>query len=139
MKTMAIVVRDASYDKILTPLVFAYLASETDGVQVDILFVNWAAQVLTEKGAAELVIEGRHAGKDAWLKDQVAAAGLPSDVMQILRALKATGLVNLYVCSLAARIFGVDDGNIIPEADGIVGASWFLNEKLALADHCQYF
>lgn len=137
MKSMAIIVRDDSYDKILTPLAFAYLQA-AEGVQVDMLFVNWAVRALTAEGAAALRIDGRHAGDEAMVRERVAKAGLPPDVHDILRALKENG-VRFYACSLAASIFGVDAGNLLPEADGIVGASWFLNEKAATADHTQYF
>lgn len=47
--------------------------------------------------------------------------------------------MNFYACSLAGAIFGVDDKNLVSEAEGIVGASWFLNEKAAKAEHYQYF
>ncbi len=138
MKSMAIVIREDAYDKLLTPLVFAYLAS-AEQTQVDMLFVNWAVKALTAEGAAGLRMDGRHAADEQRVRDAVAKAGLPNDVYEILKALKATGCVNLYACSLAGAIFGVDEGNLIPEAEGIVGASWFLNEKAAKADHCQYF
>lgn len=130
MQSMAIVVRDDAYDKILTPLAFAYLAA-AEGTQVDMLFVNWAVRALTADGA--------HREQDAWVRAQVATAGLPPDIYDILKALKDTGNVELYACSLAAAIFGVDDSNLIPEASGITGAYWFLNEKAAKADHYQYF
>lgn len=139
MKTMAMVIRDDSYDKLLTPLVFAYLAAGAEDVKVDMLFVNWAAKAMTEEGAKSLVVDGRHADQDKWLREEVAKAGLPNDINQILKALHETGNVNMYVCSMAAAIFGVDQENIISEAKGIVGAYWFLNEKMAKADHCQYF
>ncbi len=138
MKSMAIVIREDAYDKLLTPLVFAYLAS-AEQTQVDMLFVNWAVKALTEEGAAGLRMDGRHAADEQRVREAVAQAGLPNDVYEILKALKATGCVNMYACSLAGAIFGVDEGNLIPEAEGIVGASWFLNEKAAKADHCQYF
>lgn len=138
MKSMAIVVRDDAYDKILTPLAFAYLAA-AEGTKVDMLFVNWAVKALTEEGAASLKVDGRHAGQDEWVRAQVAKAGLPSGIYDVLKALKSTGNVNFYACSLAGAIFGVDDKNLIPEAEGIVGASWFLNEKAAKAEHYQYF
>lgn len=138
MKSMAIVIREDAYDKLLTPLVFAYLAS-AEQTQVDMLFVNWAVKALTVDGAADLRMDGRHAADEPRVREAVAKAGLPNDVYEILKALKATGCVNMYACSLAGAIFGVDEGNLIPEAEGIVGASWFLNEKAAKADHCQYF
>lgn len=138
MKSLAIVVRDDAYDKILTPLAFAYLAS-AEGTQVDMLFVNWAVKALTEAGANDLKVEGRHAAEDQYVREQVAKAGLPPKIYDIIKALKATGNVNFYACSLAATIFGVDQANLIPEAEGIVGASWFLNDKAAKAEHYQYF
>lgn len=138
MKTLAIVVRDDAYDKILTPLAFAYLAA-AEGTQVDMLFVNWAVKALTVDGAAALRIDGRHAAEEARVREGVARAGLPSDIYEVIKALKATGCVNLYACSLAAAIFGVDEHNLIPEAEGIVGAAWFLNDKAARAEHAQYF
>lgn len=138
MKSLAIVVRDDGYDKLLTPLAFAYLQG-AEGTQVDMLFVNWAVRALTEEGARDQRVQGEHADQDAWVRQQVAKAGLPADLREVIQALKATGSVNFYACSLAASIFGVSDENLIPEASGIVGASWFLNEKAAKADHCQYF
>lgn len=138
MNKMTIVVRDDSYDKMLTPLAFAYLTA-SEGVQVDMLFVNWAVRALTEEGAREIQVEGRHAEDDAWVRERVAAAGLPNDINELLKALKETESVNFYACSLAANVFGVEEKDLIPEASGIVGAAWFINDKAAKADHCQYF
>ena len=135
---MAIIIRDDSYDKLLTPLAFAYLEA-SEGTQVDMPFVNWSVLALTEKGAGGIRINGPHADQEAWVRSQTEAAGMPSDIYEILKALKGTGTVNLYACSLASKIFGVDDKNMIPEAEEIIGASWFLHEKALKADHYQYF
>lgn len=138
MKSLAIVVRDDAYDKILTPLAFAYLTA-SEGTQVDMLFVNWAVKALTAEGAANLHIDGRHADDESKVRAGVAKAGLPTEIYDVIKALKSTGNVNFYACSLAAAIFGVDETNLIPEAEGIVGAAWFLNDKAAKAEHYQYF
>jgi peroxiredoxin family protein len=134
MQRLAIIVRDDAYDRVLTPLAFAYGAAAS-GVETDFLFVSWAVRLLTVDGAPA---PATHPGEDAWLQTQVAKAGLPPKIRDILSALKATGKVRFYACSLATQIFDVDPKKLIPEAEGIVGSTWFLEEK-ATGAHTQYF
>ena len=138
MKSMAIIIRDDAYDKILTPFAFSYLQA-SEGCQVDILFVNWAVRALTEEGAKAIRVQGEHAAEDQWVRERVAKAGLPNDIYELIKAMKDTDMVNFYACSLASAIFEVNEDNLIPEATGIIGASWFLNEKAHKAEHVQYF
>lgn len=138
MKRLAIVVRDDAYDRLYTPLTFAYVAA-SKGIAVDILFVLWAVRVLTEKGAKAVKIDSRHAAEEEWFKDRVRRDGDPLDIYDFIKLVKKTGNAWFYGCRLAAATFDVDESQLIPEADGIVDSLWFLEEKAITADHCQYF
>jgi peroxiredoxin family protein len=138
LKRLAIIVRDDAYDRLYTPLTFAYVAA-SKGAQVDILFVLWAVRLLTEQGANSVTIDPQHAADDAWFKERLRRDGDPIAILGFLKMLKQTGNVRCYGCKLAAATFDVEQSQLIGEADGIVDAYWFLTEKSMKADHCQYF
>jgi len=131
------IVRDDAYDRVLTPLVFAYVAACSD-VTVDMLFVNWGVHVVMQGEADLLPMSAGHGADHQMLLDRVGHTGLPPAVPDIIRELKATGNVNIYVCSMAAHLFGATPENLLPEVDGIVGATWFLTDVAQRADqvHC---
>jgi len=138
MKRTAIVVRDDGYDRLYTPFTFAYLAAR-QGVEVDMLFTLWAVRVLTEAGAKAARTHRQNPEDEAAFREMLRRIEFPQDLRELIRMVKQTGTVRLYACQAAARTFGVHDGNLLPEAEGIVDPLWFLNEKAVPADHCQYF
>jgi peroxiredoxin family protein len=138
MKKLAMVVRDDGYDRLYTPLTFAYVAAR-EGVEVDILFVLWAVKVLTDGGARSLTMAPPHSSELDWFRERLKRDGDPQGIDEFIQLLKSTGKVRFYGCRLAAATFEVQESQLIPEADGIVDALWFLREKAMKADHCQYF
>lgn len=133
MGSLAVVIRDDAYDKVLTPLAFAYLGTAVYD-EVDLLFVSWSARLMTEMGLREAKVSADHAGTDVAVKEGVRSAGLPDDLYEIIKAMKASGKVNFYLCSLAGQVFKVTKEEAIPELNDVVGATWFLTEKAGKAE-----
>jgi peroxiredoxin family protein len=138
LKRLAIVVRDDAYDRLLTPLTFAFEMGRR-GVQVEMLFVLWAARVLTHEGVREVRMDPRYAHREAWLRERLERDGDPLEIYDFLKGLKQLGTVKLHVCRLAAMTFDVGHADLLAEADSIMDPAVFLQEVARRADHCQYF
>jgi peroxiredoxin family protein len=106
LKRMAIVIRDDAFDRLYTPLTFAYVAAR-DGVRVDILFVLWAVKVLTAEGAQSVTIDPQHADDEQWFKERLRHDGDPPTIADFVTQLKQAGDLHFYGCRLAAATFGV--------------------------------
>jgi peroxiredoxin family protein len=138
IRRLAIIVRDDAFDRLLTPLTFAWEMGRR-GVEVDILFVLWAVRVLTPEGAREVKMDPRYAHREQWLRERLSRDGDPLDIHEFLKLVQATGHARLHACRLAAATFDVAAGDLVPEANGIIDPVEFLNRIALRADHCQYF
>ncbi len=138
LSKLAIIIREDAYDRVLTPLTFAYTQAMA-GVEVDLLFTLWSVRLLTPEGLARVKMSPGHAHEEKWLKERLERDGDPLEIADFLKLVKSTGKVRLYGCQLAAMSFDVTPERLVPEADGIIDPGRFLNEMALQADHCQYF
>lgn len=138
LERLAIVVRDDAFDRLLTPLAFAYEMGNR-GIEVDLLFVLWASRVLTREGVQQVDIDARYADRKAWLMGRLAHFNEPQDIHGFIQAAHSTGHVRFHACKLAAATFQVREQDLLPEAQGIINPAEFLSDIAMRADHCQYF
>jgi len=138
LKRLAIIIRDDAFDRLLTPLTFAWEMGR-QGVQVDVLFVLWAVKALTPEGADSLRMDPQYADRESWLRQRLERDGDPLNIQDFYKLLKSTGHVRLHACRLAAMTFDVAVEDLLPEAEGITDPGVFLKEIAMQADHCQYF
>lgn len=138
IRRLAIVIRDDAFDRLLTPLTFAWEMARK-GVEVDILFVLWSVRLLTRDGVRECRMDPRYAHREDWLKQRLQRDGDPLEIHDFFKLLASTGHVRLHGCRLAAMTFDVAEDDLLPEAEGIIDPGVFLQEIAARADHCQYF
>lgn len=135
---LAIVVREDAFDRVLTPLTFAFLEARK-GVEVDMLFTLWSVRLLTKHGLDSVAMSPGHASQEKWLRERLERDGDPTNLHDYLAGVTQTGNVRIYGCKFAAMTFDVAESDLVAEAAGIVDPGWFLREKCLHADHCQYF
>ena len=120
------------------PLSFAYDFARK-GYSVDILFLDMALLALTQEGLKSLTVEGRHANKKPWLRQQLEAADAPPDVYEFLKIIKQSGQVRLKGCRDSAQILNVKSEELIPESEGLIDSTTFIENAIKEGVHCMYF
>jgi peroxiredoxin family protein len=126
---LALIVKSDSYEDILLALSFAGIGASAD-LQVVMFFTNRAARRL-RRGGFDDVEQTDPVG--AQFIDGAQALGF-GELGSMLRDVKATGRVRVYLCSRGARIWDIDADSMLPEVDSIMGTATFLLEEARRAD-----
>lgn len=121
---LALIVKGDGYEDLLLALSFAGIAASA-GQHVVMFFTNRAARRL-KRGGFEDIAQTDAIGS-AFIE---GAEGLGfRDLHQMLRDVKATGRVRVFLCSRGARIWDIDAENMAPEVDAVMGTATFLLEE----------
>jgi len=135
--TYAFIVKDGHFESLLYAFNFASIAAVSNK-KVRILFVGWAASKLI-KGNLE-IIDIPTSILD--LKDNFVSQLKKHkcyDLKELLGVVKEAGDVKVYVCTLAASIWGVTRENMITEVDDIIGSPNFLLQEAKNAEQILTF
>jgi len=135
--TYAFIIKDGHFESLLYAFNIASIAAVSNK-KVRILFVGWAASKLI-KGNLEVIdvpssLQNRKDDFIEQLKKHKC-----HDLKELLEVLKLAGDVKIYICTLAAGIWGVTRENMIPEVDDIIGSPNFLLQEAKDAEQILTF
>jgi len=123
-KKLAMIVESGTLDKLYCAFILASTAVAMD-IEAHLYFTFFGLTML-RKGAMEkagLPATYKHLEED--LKKKLALMKYPTPY-EMLKRLKASGLIKIYACSPTMEMFGIKKEDLIPEIDEIAGAATFL-------------
>ena len=121
---MAIILKSDTFEDLLLALSFAGIAAASD-IRVAMFFTNRAARLLKAQGLKDLVPVD-----DVGREFRAGAEELGfRDLAAMLREIKGTDKVRVFLCSRGARVWDIDAGNMAAEVDSITGTATFLLEE----------
>ena len=124
---MALVVKGDSFEDMLLALSWAGIGADSE-MDVSLFFTNRAARRMHRDGFDDIAQAAPTDEVGALFIDRAEQMGF-TDLRALLRQVKETGRVRLYVCSRGARIFDLRPATMLPEVDSVLGtASFLLNE-----------
>ena len=122
---LALIVKSDTFEDLLLALSFAGIAASA-GTAVTMFFTNRAARRLKTDGFSD--VEQAADGVGAAFITGAQALGF-TDLLAMLREVKASGLVRVFLCSRGARIWDIDADSMLPEVDSVMGTATFLLEE----------
>jgi peroxiredoxin family protein len=124
-KKLALIIHSGTLDRLYSALILSSTAASMD-IEAHLYFTFWGLTML-KKGAfekAELPATYKH--MEEHVKKKLKEMKYPTPY-ELLKRMKASGLVKIYACSPTMEMFGIKKGDLIPEVDEIAGAAAFLD------------
>jgi peroxiredoxin family protein len=121
---MALIVKSDTYEDLLLAISFAGIAASAD-LETVMFFTNRAARRLRVDGWDDLAPTDPIGVQ---FREGAETLGF-TDLRAMLRGLKETGHVRIFLCSRGARIWDIDATSMLPEVDSIMGTATFLLEQ----------
>lgn len=135
--TYAFIIKDGHFESLLYAFNFASIAAVSDK-KVRILFVGWAAGKLIKGNLEVIDIPSSIRDQKSAFIEQLKKHKC-YDLQELLEVVKSAGDVKIYICTLAASIWGVTRENMIPAVDDIIGSPNFLLQEARDAEQILTF
>ncbi len=123
-KKLAIIVHSGTLDKLYCAFILGSTATAMD-MEAHLYFTFWGLNML-KKGAMEKAgLPAIYKHMEEPLKKKLKEMNYPTPY-DMLKRMKATGLLKIYACTPTMEMFGVKKEELIPEVDTLAGAATFL-------------
>jgi len=124
-KRLAIIAHGGTLDRLYPVFILASAAAAMD-METHVYFTFWGLTML-RKGAMEKAgLPTMYKHLEEQLKKKLEEMKYPTPY-EMLKRLKATGMLKIYACSPTMEMFGMKKEDLIPEVDEIAGAAAFLD------------
>ncbi len=124
-KKLAVIVHSGTSDRLYCAFILGSTATAMD-METHFYFTFWGLNMLVKGGLEKAGLPATYKHMEEQFKNKLKEMKYPT-LHDLLRRMKASGLLKIYACSPSMEMFGVKKENLIPEVDQIAGAAAFLD------------
>ncbi len=124
-KKLAIIVHSGTLDRIYCAFILGSTATAMD-METHLYFTFWGLNMLVKGGLEKAGLPATYKHMEEQLKKKLGEMKYPKP-REMLKRMKASGLLKIYACSPTMEMFGIKKEDLIPEVDKIAGAAAFLD------------
>jgi len=137
MKSLAVIVSRGSTNNLIQVLTLLMAAVHSE-FKARVFFRDESLFRLTHEGIKRLEFSDGYHAREQELLQRLKKHDL-DDLQKLVRQIKESGDVKLYVCSSSLALNGLKQEDLIPEVDEVRGLTAFLLEDIATADQVLTF
>ena len=124
-KKIALIIHSGTLDKLYCAFILGSTATSMD-MEAHLYFTFWGLNALVKGGLEKARLPEDYKDMEDQLKKKLREMNYPTPY-DLLKRMKASGLLKIYACSPTMKMFGIKEEDLIPEVDAIAGAAAFLD------------
>jgi len=123
-KKLAIIVHSGTLDRLYCAFILGSTATAMN-METHLYFTFWGLKMLVKGGLEKAGLPATYKHMEEQLKQRLGEMKYPTPY-EMLKRMKASGLLKIYACSPTLKMFDIKKEDLIPEVDKI-GAAAFLD------------
>ncbi|GAG62410.1 hypothetical protein ES703_20570 [subsurface metagenome] len=124
-RKLAIIVHSGTLDRLYCAFTLGSTATAMD-METHLYFTFWGLNMLVKGALEKAGLPATYKHMEEQLKKRLGEMKYPTPY-ELLKRMKASGLLKIYACSPTMEMFGIKKEDLIPEVDEIAGAAAFLD------------